>query len=274
MDKIKIKGLTVFAKHGVYPEENALGQKFVVSAVLHTDARKAGLADELSLSVDYGAVCHFIRDFVTAHTWKLIESVAEQLAQALLLAFPALEQVDLEIEKPWAPVGLPLETVSVEISRSRHTAYLALGSNMGDKKGWLDMAVKRLEERADCQVTAVSDYIVTEPYGGVEQEDFLNAALALRTLLEPEELLQALHEIEREAGRVRDVRWGPRTLDLDILLYDDRIVDTPELHIPHREMHLRDFVLRPLAQIAPWKRHPLTRETVEEMQRKLCGEEK
>lgn len=272
MDRIKIKGLTVFAKHGVYPEENALGQKFVVSAVLHTDARKAGLADELSLSVDYGAVCHFIRDYVTAHTWKLIESVAEQLAQALLLAFPALEQVDLEIEKPWAPVGLPLETVSVEISRSRHTAYLALGSNMGDKKGWLDMAVKRLAERPDCQVTAVSDYIVTKPYGGVAQDDFLNAALALRTLLEPEELLQALHEIEREAGRVRDVRWGPRTLDLDILLYDDRIVDTPELHIPHREMHLRDFVLRPLAQIAPWKRHPLTQETVEEMREKLCGE--
>ncbi|MDO4317937.1 MAG: 2-amino-4-hydroxy-6-hydroxymethyldihydropteridine diphosphokinase [Lachnospiraceae bacterium] len=272
MDRIKIKGLTVFAKHGVYPEENALGQKFVVSAVLHTDARRAGLADELSLSVDYGAVCHFIRDYVTAHTWKLIESVAEQLAQGLLLAFPALEQVDLEIEKPWAPVGLPLETVSVEISRSRHTAYLALGSNMGDKKGWLDMAVKRLEERADCQVTAVSDYIVTEPYGGVAQDDFLNAALALRTLLEPEELLQALHEIEREAGRVRDVRWGPRTLDLDILLYDDQIVDTPELHIPHREMHLREFVLRPLAQIAPWKRHPLTQETVEEMREKLCGE--
>ena len=268
MDKIKIKGLTVFAHHGVYPEETVLGQKFVISAILHTNTRNAGLSDELSLSVNYGEVCHFIQDYVTAHTWKLLESAAERLAQALLLAFPALERVDLELEKPWAPIGLPLETVSVEISRSWHTAYIGLGSNMGDKKGWLDMAVKRLEEREDCRVTAVSDYIVTQAYGGVEQDDFLNGALALRTLLEPEELLAALHGIENEAGRVRDVRWGPRTLDLDILLYDDRIVDTPELHIPHRELHLRDFVLRPLAQIAPWLRHPLTRETVEEMRKK------
>lgn len=267
MDKITIKKLEIFANHGVYPEENVLGQKFVISAVLYTSTRKAGVTDDLAHSVNYGEVSHFIREFVTKHTWKLLESVVEQLAQAILLKYTLVERVDLEVEKPWAPVGLPLDTVSVAISRGWHTAYIALGSNMGDKKGYLDMAVRCLDERADCQVRKVSDYLVTAPYGGVEQDDFLNGALELRTMLEPEELLEALHEIEQEANRVREIHWGPRTLDLDILLYDDLVLDTPDLHIPHVEMHKRDFVLIPLAQIAPWMRHPLTRQTVEEMMR-------
>ncbi|MBS6195844.1 MAG: 2-amino-4-hydroxy-6-hydroxymethyldihydropteridine diphosphokinase [Clostridiales bacterium] len=272
MDKIRIKNLEIFANHGVFPEENTLGQKFVISAVLHTSTRKAGKSDELTESIHYGEVSHFIKKFVESHTWKLLESVVEHLAQALLLEYPLTEQVDLVIQKPWAPIGLPLETVSVEISRGWHTAYIALGSNMGDKKGYLDMAVKMLGEQPDCQVRAVSDYLVTEPYGGVEQDDFLNGALELRTLLEPEELLERLHEIERAANRERKVHWGPRTLDLDILLYDNRVVDTPELTIPHEEMHLRDFVLIPLEQIAPWVRHPLNGQTVKQMRRRAAGE--
>ena len=84
-------------------------------------------------------------------------------------------------------------------------------------------------------------------------------------MLEPEELLDVLHEIEKAAHRERKIHWGPRTLDLDILLYDDLVLDTQDLHIPHVEMHLRDFVLIPMAQIAPWKRHPLTGKTMDEM---------
>lgn len=272
MDKITIKQLEVFANHGVFPEENVLGQKFVISAILYTGTRKAGITDELSFSVHYGEVSHFIQKYLTQHTWKLLESAAEHLVQALLLEFPLIEKIDLEIQKPWAPIGLPLNTVSVAISRGWHTAYVALGSNMGDKKAYLDLAVQRLNEREDCQVKAVSDYLTTAPYGGVEQDDFLNGALELRTLLEPEELLSVLHEIEQEANRVRVIHWGPRTLDLDILLYDDLVIDTPTLHIPHIEMHLRDFVLVPMAQIAPWKRHPLKGKTVEEMLRDLKKE--
>lgn len=265
MDRITIEKLEIFANHGVYPEENVLGQKFVVTAVLHTHTRKAGTTDELEYSVNYGEASHFIQDFVTGHTWKLLESVAEQLAQALLLRFPLVEQVDVEIQKPWAPIGLPLQAASVAIHRGWHRAYIALGSNMGDKKGYLDLAVQRLRERADCQVGAVSDYLVTAPYGGVEQDEFLNGAVELRTLLGPEELLEALHAIEQEAGRVRTIHWGPRTLDLDILLYDDLVLDTQNLHIPHIELHKRLFVLEPMAQIAPWKRHPLLGKTMEEL---------
>lgn len=274
MDKITIDKLEIFANHGVYPEENVLGQKFIISVVLYTSTRKAGVTDELSFSVNYGEVSHFIRKYMTEHTWKLLECAAEHLAQAILLEYPLVKKLDLEIQKPWAPLGLPLNTVSVKITRGWHTAYIALGSNIGDKKAYLDMAVKHLNERKDCQVKKVSDYLVTEPYGVTDQDDFLNGALELQTMLDPEELLQALHQIEQDANRVRTMHWGPRTLDLDILMYDDLVLDTPELHIPHIEMHLRDFVLIPMDQIAPWKRHPLTGKTVEEMLQNLKSNDK
>ena len=265
LDKIEIKELEVFANHGVYPEENVLGQKFVISATLFTRTRLAGLTDELSASINYGEVSHMITDFTRKHTYKLLESLAENLAEMLLCSLSGLEKITLKIEKPWAPVGLPLKTVSVEITRKWHTAYIAFGSNMGDKKAYLDRAVALLDAADDCGVIRVSDYLVTEPYGGVEQDDFLNGALELKTLLPPYELLNLLHEIEADANRERIIHWGPRTLDLDILLYDDEVIDAPDLHIPHIEMHLRDFVLIPMAEIAPWKRHPITNMTMLQM---------
>lgn len=264
-DKITIKGLEVFANHGVYPEENRLGQKFVVNAVLYVDTRAAGLSDDLDLSVNYGTVCHQITDFLTANTYKLIERAAEELARHILINNPLVHEIDVEIEKPGAPIGLPLETVSVKIHRGWHDVAIALGSNMGDSKKFLDEAVEKVGQLPDTKVIKVATYITTKPYGGVEQDDFLNSAMTIRTMLTPTELLDRLHDIEREAGRERIIRWGPRTLDLDILLYDDLVMDTEDLTIPHIEMHLRDFVLKPLAEIAPWLRHPVYGKTVAQM---------
>ena len=269
MDKIRIKDLEIFANHGVFPEENILGQKFLVSAVLYVDMRKAGMTDQLEYSVHYGEVSHFIKKYMMEHTCKLLESIAEQLAAQILLEFPLVKKIDLEIKKPWAPIGLPLDTVSVEISRGWHTAYVALGSNMGDKEGYLNMAVSRLKAHPFCQVIKVSDFICTSPYGGVEQDNFLNGALELRTMLTPQELLVLLNEIEAEANRVREIHWGPRTLDLDIIFYDREIIDTEKLHIPHIDMQNRDFVLIPMAQLAPWYRHPYLNRTMEELKNQL-----
>lgn len=265
MDKIRIKNLEVFANHGVFPEENALGQKFVISAVLYTDTRKAGLTDDLTASIHYGEMCSKMKEFTQQHTFKLLETLAERMAQELLMETPNLEMITLEIKKPWAPVGLPLETVSVEITRGWHTAYIALGSNLGDKEGYLREAVSKLDKAEGCRVGKVSDFLITPPYGYTDQDDFLNACLQLRTLLSPEELLDLLHGIEQQAQRKRDIHWGPRTLDLDIIFYDDLILDRETLQIPHIEMHKRDFVLRPLSQIAPFLRHPILKTTVREM---------
>lgn len=265
MDKIKIQNLEVFANHGVFPEENVLGQKFLVTAILYTDTRKAGKTDHLTDSIHYGEVSRFIERFLKSHTYRLIECAAEHLAEALLLEIRGLEKVRLEIKKPWAPVGLPLETVSVEIQRGWHTAYIALGSNIGDREQYLNHAVDALKKTALCQVGKVSSFLTTRPYGVTDQADFLNGCLELRTLLSPEELLVELHRIEQEAGRERIVHWGPRTLDLDILFYDDLVYHSDDLCIPHADLHNRDFVLRPLNEIAPWLRHPVTHKTVREM---------
>lgn len=269
MDKIYINDLEVFAKHGVFPEENVLGQKFVISAVLFTDTRKAGKSDSLEESIDYGEISHFINQFSTENTFKLLETLAERLAEELLWRTEHLRGIRLMIKKPWAPVGLPLDTAAVEIERWWHTAYVALGSNMGDTKGYLDFGVKKLNSVKGCRVEAVSDYIVTKPYGGVEQDDFLNGMMRICTTLTPEELLESLHGIEAEAERKREIHWGPRTLDLDIILYDDLVLDSENLSIPHIEMHKRDFVLKPLCQIAPYVRHPIYGKTALELLQQL-----
>ena len=129
--------------------------------------------------------------------------------------------------------------------------------------------MKALDTWKGCRVEEVSSWIATAPYGVTEQDEFLNGCLKLRTLLTPEELLQVLHKIELDAGRERKIHWGPRTLDLDIIFYDDLIVETETLCIPHVEMHKREFVLRPLHEIAPYKHHPCNGKTVREMLEEL-----
>ncbi|MBQ8592619.1 MAG: 2-amino-4-hydroxy-6-hydroxymethyldihydropteridine diphosphokinase [Lachnospiraceae bacterium] len=269
MDKIKIEDLEVFAYHGVYPEENENGQNFYINATLYLQTREAGKSDNLTLSVHYGEVCHFMNDFMKQHTFQLIETVAERMAEAVLLQFPLIEVLQLEIRKPSAPIGLPFASVSVEIERAWHTAYIAIGSNMGDKQQYIEQAIEKIKKHPLLNVISVSKLLVTKPYGGVEQEDFLNGAMEIRTLLLPEELLDFLHEIEQQAGRERLIHWGPRTLDLDIIFYDNLVYDSETLTIPHADMHNREFVLIPMNDIAPYKRHAVLGKTVHQMLNEL-----
>ncbi|NLG03450.1 MAG: 2-amino-4-hydroxy-6-hydroxymethyldihydropteridine diphosphokinase [Clostridia bacterium] len=271
-DYIRIEELEVYANHGVYPEENKLGQKFLISAQLFMDIRRAGQDDNVTEFVNYGEVCHFIHTYMKEHTFALIETVAEKLAEAILLHFKKLEGISIEIKKPWAPIGLPVQCVSVHITRLWHNAYIALGSNLGEREEYLQNAVEALDKREDTRVELISDFIETKPYGDVEQDDFLNGMIKLRTLLSPEELLFVLHQIEAAALRERTVRWGPRTLDLDIILYDDLVMDSKDLTIPHLDMQNRRFVLEPLVQIAPFVRHPILNQTMAQLL-KQCPEQ-
>lgn len=269
MDQIKIENLEVFCNHGLLKEENVLGQKFLVSLQLYTDTREAGLEDKMHKSIHYGEVCHFITRYMKEHTFQLIEAVAEHLAEELLLQYENLQEVTIEVKKPWAPIGLPLENVSVQIARSWHTAYLALGSNLGNKEQYLQEAVDSLNSHKRCKVIKMSDFILTKPYGPVEQEDFLNGCLELKTLLSPFELLELIGQLEQSANRVREIHWGPRTLDLDLIFYDHIILEDERLIIPHPEMHKRSFVLTPLSQIAPYFVHPLMNKRVVELKDSL-----
>ena len=111
----------------------------------------------------------------------------------------------------------------------------------------------------------MSELLETLPYGVVEQDNFVNGMFEIRTLLAPEELLQELHRIEQMEGRERKLHWGPRTLDLDIIFYDDLVYDSEDLMIPHIDMENRYFVLKPLSELAPNFRHPITHKTVAQM---------
>ena len=265
MDKIVIENLEVFANHGVLEEENVLGQKFLVSAELEVSTRKAGISDALMLSVDYTKACKIISSFMCEHTFHLLEAVAENLALVLFANFEALNGVKITIKKPWAPIRMHVDYVGVTIERRWHRAYVAIGSNMGDKLKYLEDAVKAVKEDVSCRIIKISDIILTEPYGPVEQDDFMNGCIMLDTLYTPSELLRFLQKLENDANRVRDVHWGPRTLDLDILLYDDLVISDDELIIPHPEMHKRAFVLEPLKQIAPNVVHPLLHQRIRDM---------
>ena len=144
MDKIHIRDLELYCKHGVYPEETFLGQKFLFDVTLYTNTRPAGLTDDLEKSINYGEISNQIKDYMSKNTYKLLEAAAENLCRELLLTTKGLEKIHLEIKKPWAPVNLPLDTVSVEIERGWHTAYIAVGANMGETEKTVQEAIKEV----------------------------------------------------------------------------------------------------------------------------------
>lgn len=146
------------------------------------------------------------------------------------------------------------------------TAYVALGSNLGDRRDYLERALQALRDHPGVAVTRISSFRETEPVGGpAGQGPYLNAVAEIQTDLPPLDLLRLLHDVEQRLGRVRTERWGPRTLDLDLLLYADVVCATAELTLPHPRLHQRRFVLEPLAEVAPLAVHPLLGRTARQL---------
>jgi 2-amino-4-hydroxy-6-hydroxymethyldihydropteridine diphosphokinase len=153
-------------------------------------------------------------------------------------------------------------------------AYIGLGANLGNPRRQLAEALTRLADAEEIEVVRVSSFYLNPPLGPPDQPWYVNAVAQVRTRLDPEELLRVLHRLEQEAGRVRRERWGPRVIDLDLLLYNGVILTGPDVRLPHPEMHRRAFVLVPLAEIAPKAWHPVLEKTAAELLAALDTEDR
>lgn len=249
-DRIILTGMRFYGYHGVFPEEAKLGQAFSVDVELIADLREAGEKDEIRRTIDYGKVYHTVKSIVEGDPFKLIEALAEHVAEEVLKEHHSAREVVVRVHKPKAPIPGPIDGVTVEIRRKRTTrAYLSLGSNLGDRLGQLSEAVRRLERVPGIRLVSVSGVYETAPQGKTDQPEFLNCALSLDTDLDALTLLEAMHKVERRMGRIRAERWGPRTIDLDVLLYGTQVVKLPGLTVPHPRLGERAFVLVPLLEL-------------------------
>ena len=153
-------------------------------------------------------------------------------------------------------------------------AYVGLGSNQGDRCAYLESGVRQIESGPGVRIVAASSVYETPPVGYLPQPHFLNAAIAIETGLAPAQLLRILRTVEDGHGRQRQIRWGPRTLDLDLLIHGDEVVETEELTVPHPHLTVRCFVLVPLCEIAPNLRHPVSGKALQEYENELfCSRE-
>lgn len=261
-DVIEVLGIRATGFHGVFEHEKRDGQEFVVDVSLELDLRPAGESDDLAETVNYGEVAQLVVRRIEGEPFDLIERLATVIAEDVLATESGrlrLETVTVTVHKPSAPVGVPFGDVLVRVRRDRTLvpAVVALGANLGDRRATLERARQALAERVLTAGLAVSDLVETDPVGGPEQPDFLNAVAVGLTRLSPTALLRTLHEIEVESGRVREIRWGPRTLDLDLIQYGDPATGTDvlssseRLTLPHPRAHERGFVLVPWLQADP-----------------------
>lgn len=260
LDEIKIYGLKFTAFHGVYDEEKQNGQEFIIDCKFSLDTSTCG--DDLTKTIHYGEVSLDIVDFCTKNRVDLLEMLGNSLAKFLLIKYPLMQELTLTIHKPNAPIPTAFDDVTLTIKRGNYTAYLALGSNLGEKEENLNSVIELIEQDENITLLKKSNFIVTPPYGVEDQPDFLNGVIKVKTIYTPYELLEFCEKAEKLANRVKTRVWGERTLDVDILSYENEVIFTETLKIPHPEMHLRDFVLKPLQEIEPYFIHPVNKKDI------------
>lgn len=250
-DRITLKGVSARGFHGVLDFEKRDGQTFVVDVEMEVDLAPAGTSDDLVDTVNYAEVATDVVALIEGESLDLIEALADRIA-AKVLTRPLVESVVVTVHKPQAPVGHPFTDVAVTVERLRETpVVIAIGSNMGEPLETVQNAVSALWIALDLK--AASRVYETAPVGGPAQSAYLNAVVVGTTQMSPQRLLRTMQDIELEHGRVRKERWGPRTLDLDLIQYGDPVFDTDvrlstdALTLPHPRAHERAFVLVPWA---------------------------
>jgi dihydroneopterin aldolase/2-amino-4-hydroxy-6-hydroxymethyldihydropteridine diphosphokinase len=239
--EIALRGLRVRGFHGVLPTEREQGQDFFIDATLEVGTPQD---DDLAQTADYGALAGRLAIAVETDPVDLIETLAQRLL-AICLEMPLVQTATVRVHKPSAPIPLPFEDVTVTVSGSAASAaVLSLGSNLGDRLAHLQAAVTLLAP------SAVSAVYETDPVGGPEQEPYLNA-IAILPAKDPFALWRFTSRIEASRRRERTVRWGPRTLDVDLITVGGRQLATDDLTLPHPRAAERAFVLVPWLDIDP-----------------------
>ena len=272
MDVIRIEDLEVFAYHGVMESERITGQKFLVTIEMFLSLYEAGGSDDLDKTLNYAKVCEEVKEFMLSHKYYLIETVAQKLSEKLLIEYKdRLQRVRLTVKKPQAPVPASFKSCEVTVDRAWHKVFIGAGSNMGDRQQNLRDGIAAFEKNEAVIMGDISDIIETKPYGYTQQDDFYNLVFEMKTILPVRELLKLCKDTEKAQKREETIHWGPRTLDMDILFYDDEVIDQKDLVVPHCDMKNREFVLRPLMQIAPHFIHPVYRMSISEMYAVLCA---
>ncbi len=253
VDLIEVDGVQGWGRHGVLAAEKEMGQCFSVDAVLQVELTPAGRSDRLDRTVNYAQATALIQERITGEAFDLIETLAENIAQDLLALSPLIRAVEVTVHKPSAPVGIPVRDVRVWIRRRapQVQAVLALGTNLGEREARLQRALHLLESAEGISLEWTSPVIETDPVGGPEQGAFLNAVVGVRTNRGPFGLLELAQALERDARRERRVRWGPRTLDVDVICYGDLRSEDEDLTLPHPRAAERAFVLAPWAEVQP-----------------------
>lgn len=256
VDHILIDDLRILTVIGALPHEREFAQPIRIDLDIGVDLHEAGLSDELADTVNYGLVCERVAAVARESNYTLLERLAAKVAD-MVLELDLVEQVEVTLTKLRPPIPEAVGSTAVRIVRSRaevaecvsgsHRALVALGSNLGDRESFLRAAVTELGV-----VTAMSQVFETEPVGGPgDQGAFLNMVVAVDTPLDPFALLRRCQRIEANALRQRVVHWGPRTLDVDLLFYDDMTIASQALTLPHPRIFERRFVLAPLSEVAP-----------------------
>ncbi len=251
LDRISITGLRVRGRHGVYEAERQQGQDFIVDAVLWLDTAPAAADDDLAKTADYGVIARRLARIVGGEPVALIETLADRLAAACLEE-NSVREAEITVHKPQAPVDQEVADIAVTVRRAApaRPVVLSLGSNLGDRAANLQHAVTALcGNGLVCR--RVSAVYQTEPVGGPEQDDYLNAVLLADSTLTGKQVLALCMAAETASGRVRTVRWGPRTLDVDIISYGNEVSADPDLTLPHPRAYERAFVLVPWLELDP-----------------------
>lgn len=243
MDTILINRLEVFAYHGVNEEEKTLGQKFIVSGKFYVDFSKAYDTDNIDYALNYSELVKLIESFIRSNRYSLLETLSQRLAEVIFDKYSQLYKLVLKIEKPWAPIKFPLESVAVEIERSRHKLYLCVYSSLEKYKEEINVFLQEIHENRFLNIIKVSDVFVSE------MDNTACISIEIDTILEIEQLIKLLDCFKD---------------NVSIAFYDRAVYDKT-IQIPQPELLYKEYLLGSIVKIAPYFVHPIFRKTIQQL---------